>query len=94
MAKRFPETLRLRQFLPPFVLLLGFLLLILGAFALLCWQILFGFCCAYALLLTVVGVQQSITRRDPGIAVGIPLAIATMHFSWATAFLWSLPQKN
>lgn len=94
MARRFPETLRWRQFLPPAVLLLGLLLLLAGLLAKPFLYVLGGILGVYVALLLVVGVQSAWKQRDPVVAVGMPLAVATMHMSWAMAFLWSLLRKG
>jgi hypothetical protein len=37
-----------------------------------------------------VGFSVAIKNRIISYIIGVPLAIATMHFSWGSAFLWSL----
>lgn len=90
MLRRYPGTLRWRQALPP-LFVLAFL--ILPALHLL-WPPLmwlwFAQVVSYALLLLAAALHQAIRVRNPLLVIGLPLAIATMHFSWGAAFLWSL----
>ncbi|MEA3351211.1 MAG: glycosyltransferase family 2 protein, partial [Chloroflexota bacterium] len=44
----------------------------------------------YSSALLIAGIQSAAKKRDPALLFGVPLAIATMHFSWGTAFLYSL----
>lgn len=90
MLRRYPGTLRWRQALPPaFVASLA-------VFALLgLWSPLFGGLfvielVAYAFILFLVGLQTAWKNRDPALVIGVPLAIAIMHFAWGSAFLWSV----
>ena len=87
MLKRYPETLRWRQALPP-AFLLGLLLsLLVGIFwkpALVFFVIVLGL---YLLVLLGVGMHTAIMKRDILMMIGVPLAIITMHFSWGAGFL-------
>lgn len=90
MLRRYPGSLRWRQGLPPlFVLsLLGGALLavFLPLFrALLAAEILL-----YAAVLLTAGLQAAWQRRKVFLAVGLPAAIAVMHFAWGTGFLSSM----
>ncbi len=90
MLRRHPGSLRWRQALPPaFVaslLGLGLISFFLppARFLLLIELVL------YLLVLGAAGLQAAYQRRTPLFALGLPLAIATMHFSWGGGFLWSL----
>jgi hypothetical protein len=44
----------------------------------------------YDLALLAVGLQISTRKKNIDFLVGVPMAIAVMHFSWGSAFLWSL----
>ena len=96
MLRRYPETLRWRQALPPvFVLLLLVLLLLSPFLALARWGLVVVFC-TYSLILLSAGVHLAIKRKDLFLPISVPLAIAVMHLSWGTGFLWSLvsPPKS
>ena len=90
MLKRYPGTLRLRQFLPP-AFVLGLLALAILSFF---FRIaLFGFlaiAAIYWLILLVVGLTFGIKHKDARLILGVALAIATMHFTWGTGFLVGL----
>ncbi len=87
MLKRYPETLRWRQALPP-AFLLGLLTTLLVGFF---WKpSLYLFAASsglYLLILLGVGIHMAITKRDILMMIGVPLAIITMHFSWGAGFL-------
>jgi len=91
VARRSPRTLRWRQVLPPMALLASILLGALGLWNPAYLEVFLGVVLAYLLMLFGVGVQQASKRMDPMLVLGVPLAICTMHLSWAGAFLWSFP---
>jgi glycosyltransferase involved in cell wall biosynthesis len=88
MLRRYPETLRWRQFIPPVFVASVVLLLALSfwppARALLALELL-----VYIFILFAAGIQQAVKRKQPALALGFPLAIMTIHFSWGGALLWS-----
>lgn len=90
MLKRYPGTLRWRQALPPlFVLSLVLLPLATQMNPPLIWlwwlQVV-----SYALVLLGAGLHKAASKRNLWLIIGIPLAIATMHLAWGSAFLWSM----
>lgn len=89
MLRRYPETLRWRQFIPPVFVASVVLLLALSFWppvrALLALELL-----VYIFILFAAGIQQAVKRKQPALALGFPLAIMTIHFSWGGALLWSL----
>lgn len=88
MLKRNPDTLRWRQALPPLFIISCCALIIMSLFTSIARWLLLGVILLYLLTLLGVGLSKSCTLRDNRYIMGIPLAIATMHFSWGTAFLW------
>lgn len=89
MLRRYPNAVRWRQALPPaFVLSLALLALAApwSSAAALLFVIELGI---YALVLITAGAFSALKRRDWAMLPGVPLAIATMHFAWGSAFLWS-----
>lgn len=93
VARRYPNTLRWRQILPPlYVALLPLWLLLsplwLWSLALLGVQL--G---VYILVLTVTGLYQAWQERDPSLALGMPLAMAIMHLVWGGAFWYGLMRR-
>ncbi|WP_299028602.1 glycosyltransferase family 2 protein [uncultured Thermanaerothrix sp.] len=90
MLRRYPKTLRWRQALPPM-----FVLGILGLVALVpFWSravyILGGILAMYIGALSLGALSIAWRARDAHYLIGVPLAIATMHFAWGMGFLWSL----
>jgi hypothetical protein len=47
----------------------------------------------YAVVLFLAGLQLGKKQRDWKLIFSVPLAIATMHLAWGSAFLWSLISK-
>ena len=89
MLARYPHTLRWRQMLPPlFVLSLSLLLVLSVVFKPAFWLVVVELS-LYTLALLLAGTGETLKNRDGAFMIGIPLAIATMHFSWGGAFLWS-----
>lgn len=90
MLKRYPQTLRWRQFLPP-AFVLSLLALALAApwlyFARWLFVLEIGL---YLVVLLAAGGLAAWKHRSPALLVGLPLAIAVMHFAWGGALLWSL----
>jgi succinoglycan biosynthesis protein ExoA len=93
MIRRYPNTLRWRQLLPPLFILgiLGLAILSLWV-PVLYWMViaLIGF---YLLVLGLSGIWMAWKKRDGSLVLGMPLAIGCMHFAWGGAFLWSLVSK-
>lgn len=89
MLRRFPESFRWRQLAGLFVLSFPVLAVLGLWFIWAGWLLLFE-AVIYLLALVLVGTQLAIKHRDPALLWGVPLAIATMHFSWGTAFIWSM----
>jgi succinoglycan biosynthesis protein ExoA len=93
MLRRYPRTIRWRQALPPL-----FVLSLLGLAALaLVWPLVGWIFAlelgAYALILSLAGLLAAYRRRDWALLPGLPLAIATMHLAWGSAFLWSVVSR-
>jgi len=89
MLLRYPHTFRWRQLSGAFVLTwlgLGFLSI---WFVFARWLLL-AEAVVYISALIIAGIQSAFKKRDFSLVFGVPLAIAVMHFSWGTAFLWSL----
>jgi hypothetical protein len=89
MLRRYPNTLRWRQMLPPlFVLGLASLLLV-GIFFQPAWWLLAGVSTFYMLVMLAAGAQAAFTRKDPALLVSLPAAVLVMHFAWGAGFLTS-----
>lgn len=90
MLRRYPHTLRWRQALPPlFVLsLIGFFVLSLRVE--LARTVFLGQAIFYFSALGIVGLKAALDRKKPFFLFGLPLAIAIMHLTWGSGFLWSI----
>jgi succinoglycan biosynthesis protein ExoA len=93
MLRRYPKTLRWRQALPPLFVLA---LISLGSLSLV-WILARWLLAIIVLLYTIViffvGIQMNIRNKDFSMAIGVPLAIATIHLSYGAALLWGLVDK-
>jgi len=90
MIKKYPETIRWRQGLPPIFVLSLIMLPILAI-----WFPIVGYLfviesLSYLFLLLLAGVHSAIKQGEWTLVLGVPLAIAVMHLTWGSAFLWSL----
>ena len=89
MLRRYPDTLRWRQALPPlFVLSVVclFLLSIIVPFAgiLLAVEILL-----YISIMIFAGLLAALRHQKAYLILGLPLGIFAMHVAWGSGFLWS-----
>jgi succinoglycan biosynthesis protein ExoA len=90
MLRRYPGSIRWRQGLPPlFVLglIAGSLLAVFFTWAR--WVLLAAVLFYFAALLAA-SLRTAIQRRQPALALGMPLAIAVMHVTWGAGFLLSI----
>lgn len=92
MLRRFPEELRWRQLAGAFVISFP-LLAVLGIWFPIAHWLLGMEVVIYILTLSIAGIQLALSKRDVALLWGVPLAIATMHFSWGTAFILSMISK-
>jgi succinoglycan biosynthesis protein ExoA len=90
MVRRFPGSIRWRQALPPIFVFSLLVSLFLGFwFPFADWIFVIELA-SYVLILALVGIQSGRKHRDVSLIFGVPLAIATMHLSWGSAFLASV----
>ena len=90
MLRRYPNTLRWRQGLPPLFVLSLIGLGILGIFLPLFRVLLATEIIVYTFALTAAGVQAAFKQKKFSLVFGLPLAISFMHISWGAGFLWSM----
>jgi succinoglycan biosynthesis protein ExoA len=90
MLRRYPGTLRWRQALPPLFVLgcagLALLSILLNTAR---WMLVI-ILILYFTLLVIGSLPNAYRQKDPRLLIGIPLAIATMHFCWGAGFLRSV----
>ncbi|MGB8213680.1 MAG: glycosyltransferase family 2 protein [Anaerolineales bacterium] len=90
MLRRYPETIRWRQGLPPL-----FVLSLLGGALLAIFFPIFRVFLAmeilvYCIVLAASAIQAALRQKKGFLVIGLPLAIATMHIAWGAGFLWSM----
>ena len=90
MLRRYPETLRWRQALPP-LFVLSLLLLALGSiFIPFARLLLVAELILYFFIMILAGLQAAIRDQKAYLVLGLPLAIPTMHIAWGSGLLWSI----
>ncbi len=89
MLRRYPDTLRWRQGLPPL-----FVTSLVGLACLAWWPVAAWLLAiqivVYATVLSLAGLLSALRHRKLYLFMGLPLSIATMHLAWGGAFLWSM----
>ena len=89
MLRRYPDTLRWRQALPPLFVLSLAVLAFLSIFFPFARLLMAGELLIYFSIMILAGLHSAVQQRNPSLIVGLPLAIAAMHLSWGSGFLWS-----
>ena len=90
MVRRYPGTVRWRQALPPIFVLSLLILLLLAIWWPVAGWIFVIESAGYAVVLSLAGLQLGKKQHDWKLIFSVPLAIASMHLAWGSAFLWSL----
>ncbi len=90
MLRKYPDTLRWRQGLPPLFVLSLFCGVVLAAFLPVFRILLAAEVLVYLLILVAAGVEASIRQKKAFLGFGLPIAITTMHVAWGAGFLWSM----
>ncbi len=94
MLQRYPETLRWRQGLPPLFVLSLIAGVILAFFSPILGILFAAECLIYMLVLCAAALQAARLQKKAYLLIGLPLAIATMHITWGSGFLWSMIKKT
>jgi len=89
MLQRYPQTLRLRQAMPPLFVLSLIVLSVLSLWVAPAVYLLVVQIGLYLFMLGGAGAQQAFTKRKLYLFWGLPIAIMTMHLAWGAGFLWS-----
>ena len=93
MLKRYPDTLRWRQALPP-VFVLSVVMLATAAWFWPLSGIFLGLeLLAYFAILVLGTGSLAMKRKKPRLLLGVPLAIAVMHACWGSGFLISIVSR-
>jgi succinoglycan biosynthesis protein ExoA len=93
MLRLYPGTIRWRQALPPLFVLSIIILLVLAVWWPFARWLFVIESAGYAVVLSLAGLQFGKKLHDWKLILGVPLAIATMHLAWGSAFIWSLVFK-
>ncbi|MFZ6021695.1 MAG: glycosyltransferase family 2 protein [Chloroflexota bacterium] len=94
MLRRYPRSLRLRQLLPPLFVLTVALMLALSIFFEAARIALVGLLILYGMSLILSAIPSALQKRQWFLVIGVPLAIATMHFCWGAGFLVSMIRSS
>lgn len=90
MLRRYPNTLRWRQALPPLFVLSLLGLVVLSFFFPIARWILTGEFVLYLSALVLAGLHAAARNRKPFLVLGLLLAIPVMHIAWGSGLLWSM----
>jgi glycosyltransferase involved in cell wall biosynthesis len=90
MLRRYPDTLRWRQALPPLFVLSLISLVTLSLFIPLARILLAAELFLYFSIMILAGFYAAFRQHKVHLIWGLPLAIAVMHTSWGSGFLWSI----
>jgi succinoglycan biosynthesis protein ExoA len=90
MLRRYPDTLRWRQALPPLFVLSLLSLAVLSLFFPFAGVVLVAELLIYFSIMILAGFHAAFRQRKAHLILGLPLAIAAMHISWGSGFLWSM----
>jgi cellulose synthase/poly-beta-1,6-N-acetylglucosamine synthase-like glycosyltransferase len=89
MLRRYPDTLRWRQALPPIFVASLIVLIVLAWWPFAGWLLLLELA-IYGSVLLLAGLMSALRRRKIYLLIGVPLSIAAMHLAWGGGFLWSM----
>jgi glycosyltransferase involved in cell wall biosynthesis len=90
MLKRYPETLRWRQALPPAFVLGLVVLALVGFIWPIAWPVFAVIVGLYLAVQLVPAIQISLKAGDIHLSIGVVIATLIMHFSWGTALIVGL----
>lgn len=94
MLRRYPNTLRWRQALPPLFVLSLIGLALASIFIPFVRFILIGELVLYFFIMLLAGIYTAFRRQKPYLSFGLPLAISAMHITWGSGFLWSILKSS
>jgi len=90
MLRRYPDTIRWRQALPPLFVLSLLGLIAFSIFIPFMRFVLAGELLLYFSILLLAGTRSAIQKSLPFLVIGLTLAIPVMHISWGSGLLWSI----
>lgn len=90
MLRRYPDTLRWRQALPPLFVLSLIGLILLSIFIPFTRILLAGELVIYLFIMVLAGFYSALRQHKAFLILGLPMAIPAMHIAWGSGFLWSI----
>ena len=90
MLLQYPSSLRWRQAIPPMFVGAVIILGLLGFIFQPAWWLLACVLGTYFVMTCIAGCISAIRKEDPGLVIGLPFALWTMHFYWGGAFIWGM----
>ena len=90
MLRRYPETLRWRQALPPLFVLSLIGQIVLSIFFPFVGILLITELLLYFSIMLLAGFRLALQEQKAYLVPGLPLAIFAMHSAWGSGFLWSM----
>lgn len=90
MLRRYPDTLRWRQALPPLFVLSLLVLALISAFIPVVGIVLIAELAIYFSIFLLAGFDKAVRLANPYLIIGLPLTIPVMHITWGAGFLWSI----
>jgi succinoglycan biosynthesis protein ExoA len=90
MLRRYPDTLRWRQALPPVFVLSLIVLVVLSIFVPFARIVLVSELLLYFFIMILAGLYSALQQRKAYLILGLPFAIFAMHIAWGSGFLWSI----
>lgn len=90
MLRRYPDTLRWRQALPPLFVFSLIVLVVLSIFVPITRILLAGEILLYFSIMILTGLYSAFQQHNVYLILGLPLAIPAMHIAWGSGFLWSM----
>ena len=94
MLRRYPDTLRLRQALPPLFVLSLVSLIVLSVFSSFAGILLAAELILYFSIMLLAGLRAAFRHEKTYLILGLPLGIFAMHIAWGSGFLWSILESN
>ncbi|MBI4759641.1 MAG: glycosyltransferase family 2 protein [Chloroflexi bacterium] len=90
MLRRYPDTIRWRQALPPLFVSSLIALALFSPWMPFSASVLAVELLAYFLVMLMAGAHSAVRRGNFSLLIGLPLVIPVMHLSWGSGFLWSI----
>jgi succinoglycan biosynthesis protein ExoA len=90
MLRRYPDTLRWRQALPPLFVLSLLVLAFVSIFVPVACFVLACELLVYFFIMLIAGLRAAVRLGSLYPILGLPLAIPVMHITWGAGFLWSV----